>query len=343
MPTFMGRAKRDMLRVLAFAGIALAVAGEAAAQQAPPPRDDSPLARAFKPRLIQVGPDQRLMRKPSDAAAQVRDGDTIEIQAGAYEDCAVWRANRLTLRAVGGEVHVKDKSCEGKGIWVVYGDQVTIEGIRFSGAQVADRNGAGIRAHGGSFTVRNSVFERNENGILSNAGPEARIVIENSTFIGNGKCEPHCAHGMYINDAASLEVRNSTFRDQRIGHHIKSRARKTTVTGCRIEDGATGTASYLIDVPNGGEVLIEGNVLQKGRLSDNQGTAISIGAEGVRNPTPSIRVENNRLRSDVAAPEPVAFVRNLTTTPAMLKGNQVCGRTVALAGPGRVEDGKACP
>ncbi|WP_119420390.1 right-handed parallel beta-helix repeat-containing protein [Desertibaculum subflavum] len=329
------------VRRLMLAAIGLALASAAEAQPAAPAKDDSPLARAFRPRLLQVGPD-RMMRKPSDAAAQARDGDTVEIQAGTYEDCAVWRANRLTLRAIGGEVHLKDKACEGKGIWVLYGDQVIVEGIRFSGARVADRNGAGIRAQGGALTVRNSVFERNENGILTNTRPEARIVVEGSTFIGNGKCEPQCAHGMYINDAASLEVRNSAFRDQRIGHHIKSRARRTVVTGCRVEDGGTGTASYLIDVPNGGEVLIEGNTLQKGRLSDNQGTAISIGAEGVRNPTPSIRIENNRFRSDVAAPEPVAFLRNLTATPAVLDGNQICGETVALVGPGRVRAALPC-
>lgn len=318
------------------------LAADAAAQQAAPPRDDSPLARAFRPRTVQVGPDQRLMRKPSDAAAQARDGDTVEIRAGTYEDCAVWRASRLTLRAVGGEVHLKDKACEGKGIWVVYGDQVTIEGIRFSGAKVADRNGAGIRAQGGSLTVRSSVFERNENGILTNTAPTARIVIEGSTFIGNGKCEPQCAHGIYIGQAASLEVRSSIFRDQRIGHHIKSRALKTTVIGNRIEDGPTGTASYLIDVPNGGEVLIADNVLHKGRLSDNQGTAISIGAEGAHHPTPSIRIENNRFRSEVVAPEPVAFVRNRTETPARLKGNQVCGEAVPLIGPGAVQRARPC-
>jgi nitrous oxidase accessory protein NosD len=329
--------------VTLLASAALALAGQAAAQQATgPAKDESPLARAFRPRTVAVGPAERLMRKPSDAAAQARDGDTIEIKAGIYEDCAVWRANRLTIRAVGGEVHVKDRSCEGKGIWVVYGDQVTVEGIRFSGAQVGDRNGAGIRSHQGSLTVRNSVFERNENGILTNAGPTARVVIEGSTFVGNGKCEPHCAHGIYIGEVASLEVRNSTFRDQRIGHHIKSRARKTTVVSNRIEDGPSGTASYLIDVPNGGEVLVTDNVLHKGRLSDNQGTAISIGAEGGLYPTASIRIENNRLRSDIVGPEPVAFVRNWTQTPALLNGNQVCGQTVPLIGPGSAAGAKPC-
>lgn len=341
MPACLQWAKGAAACALVLAAL-FTVAGEAVAQQAAPPKDDSPLARAFRPRTVQVGPDQRLIRKPSDAAAQARDGDTVLIQAGTYEDCAVWRANRLTLRAVGGEVHLKDKSCQGKGIWVLYGDQVTVEGIRFSGAKVSDRNGAGIRAHGGSLTVRNSVFERNENGILTNAGAQARIVIENSTFIGNGKCEPHCAHGIYIGESASLEVRNSTFRDQKIGHHIKSRARKNTVTGNRIEDGPTGTASYLIDVPNGGDVLIEGNVLYKGRLSDNQSIAIAIGAEGSLHPTASIRIENNRFRSDVAAPEPVAFVRNWTTTPATIKGNQICGRTVALVGPGQARASLPC-
>jgi hypothetical protein len=322
----------------AMVGFALLLAAGAPGEAA---QSKAGQAEAAKPVTHLVGPN-RALRKPSDAAARVRDGDTVEIEAGDYVDCAVWRANRLTIRARGGEVHVRDKSCAGKGIWILQGDQITIEGIRFSGAAVPDRNGAGIRAHGGSFTVRNSVFERNENGILTNAGANARIVIEGSTFVGNGKCEPHCAHGIYIGEVASLEVRGSTFRGQKVGHHIKSRAKKTTVIGNRIEDGADGTASYLIDVPWGGEVLITGNLLHKGPLSENRGTAIAIGAEGARHPTPSIRVEDNNFRSDLVAPEPVAFIRNRTETPARLKGNRLCGAVAPLIGPGEAQATKWC-
>jgi len=322
------------LLLCAFVPVALA-----ADPPKPPAAPESPLSRAFKPRTLLVGPGHAL-KQPSAAAAVARDNDTVEIEAGTYVDCAVWNGRRLTIKARGGEVHVKDKTCAGKAIWVIGGDEVVVEGIRFSGAAVADKNGAGIRVQGAGLIVRNSTFENNENGILAAPAPGKRMLIENSTFTGNGKCDPVCAHGIYINKYAILEVRNSTFRAQRVGHHIKSRAQKTVITGNRIEDGAEGTASYLIDVPNGGDILINRNTLQKGPLSQNQGTAIAIAAEGARNPSSFMRIEENELRSDLVLPP--AFVRNYAETPAMLKGNRLCGAVTPLEGAGRVLDARPC-
>ncbi len=286
-----------------------------------------------------VGPD-RALKQPSDAARIVRDGDIVEIDPGTYADCAVWRANGLTLRGKGGLAVLRGKTCQGKAIWVIDGDGTTVERIRFSDAAVPDRNGAGIRLTNGSLTVRESVFDGNENGILAGDAPGKTVVVERSRFERNGRCDPLCAHGIYINRHDSLIVRDSVFRDQRIGHHIKSRALSTTVTGTTIEDGPTGTASYLIDIPNGGTVLIAGNRLQKADSSDNRTIAIAIGMEGARNPSQSIRIENNEFRSDVR--DEVSFVRNETTQGAILSGNALCGAVIALSGPGEVKSSRPC-
>jgi hypothetical protein len=48
----------------------------------------------------------------------------------------------------------------------------------------------------------------------------------------------------------------------------------------RLEDGPDGTASYLIDVTSGGEVVIADNVMQKGPKSENRSAAIHIAGEG---------------------------------------------------------------
>src|SRR5258707_94132 len=86
-------------------------------------------------------------------------------------------------------------------------------------------------------------------GALAADGAGKAIVIDNSRFESNGKCEPQCAHGIYIGEIQALTVRNSVFRGQKVGHHIKSRALETTVVDSRIEDGVDGTASYLIEIP----------------------------------------------------------------------------------------------
>jgi hypothetical protein len=81
-------------------------------------------------------------------------------------------------------------------------------------------------------------------------------------------------------------------------------------------------------------VLIQGNRLQKGKLAGNTGTAIPIGEEGVKNPTSELVFRDNSFVSDL--PNETVFVRNQTTTPAMLSGNHLDGHIIPLVGPGEV-------
>jgi hypothetical protein len=67
---------------------------------------------------------------------------------------------------------------------------------------------------------------------------------------------PRAAHEVDISI-----VKNSHFVESREGHHIKSRAQRTEVIGNDIQDGPRGTASYLVDIPEGGSLVIEGNTL----------------------------------------------------------------------------------
>jgi hypothetical protein len=282
--------------------------------------------------VLRVGPERDL-HAPSDAAAIAKDGDIVEIDPADYVDCAIWRANRLVLAAPDGPAHVRDRACDGKAIWVIAGDDVTVDNITFSGARVPDQNGAGIRAEGRNLTVRDARFLDNENGILAAPVEGSTILVERSLFEGNGKCAANCAHGVYVNRIERLKIVDSTFRGQQAGHHIKSGARALEVIGSTIEDGPEGTASYLIDVVSGGEVAITGNVMQKGPKSENWGTAIHIAGEGTPD-APAYRINRNRFRSD--HPNEGAFVRNRTAVPAALEANQLQGNVDPLVGPGTV-------
>ena len=100
--------------------------------------------------VLKVGPNQQYSR-PSEAARAARDGALVEIHGGQYEgDVAVWRQNDLTLRGVGERPHLRagGRAAEGKAIWVIKGDRVTVENVELSGARVPSRNGAAIRAEG---------------------------------------------------------------------------------------------------------------------------------------------------------------------------------------------------
>lgn len=285
-------------------------------------------------RVLEVGP-QHDLKSPSAAAAAARDGDIVQIEPGEYVDCAVWRANQLTIAGKGPGAVISTKTCQGKGLFVIGGRNVTVRNLTFTGARVPDANGAGIRAEGRNLTVERSRFIDNENGILAASDPQSTIRIVESEFAGNGSCAKDCAHGVYIGAVGRLHIERSRFLANRFGHHIKSRALVTELIGNDILDGDKGTTSYLVDVPNGGTVIMEGNVLEKGRLSHNPGTAIAIGAEGMKNPTTKLLFTQNRFSSHL--PGTTVFVRNLTNTEAVLVKNQIVGKVTPLAGKGSVQ------
>jgi|SRR5579884_1343926 len=284
-------------------------------------------------RLLQVGPDHRLP-SPSAAAAVAQSGDSIVIEPGRYTDCAVWRADHLTIMGTAGRTIVTGKACQGKALFVVDGNDVTIRGVTFTNARVPDGNGAGIRAEGGTLTVADSRFIDNEDGLLAAASPNGVITIADSTFIGNGTCRKACAHGVYVGHIALLRIRGSRFFATKEGHHIKSRALRTELVGNDIEDGPRGTASFLVDVPNGGSLVMRRNSMEKGPNSENATAAVMIGEEGITQPTRELVFTANRFVED--GPGPTIFVRNLTSAKAVLTGNACVGKVVALSGPGYV-------
>jgi hypothetical protein len=289
------------------------------------------LPLAASARELLVGPT-RVLKVPSQAATIAADGDIIRIDPGRYADCAIWNASHLVIEAAEPDVVIAGKTCAEMGIFITRGNDITIRGITFADASVIWHNGAGIRAAGDNLTVEHSRFIHNENGILAGGSPGSVVRITDSTFIGNGACIALCAHGVYAGaPIALLEIDHSVFVDTKVGHHIKSRARNTVIRDSSIQDGPAGTASYLIDIPNGGNVLIQGNTLEKGLHSQNPAVAISIGEEGVKNPTNALIIRNNVFHSD--EPERTLFVRNSTQTPADLSGNTVTGNVEPLTEP----------
>ena len=295
------------------------------------------LLPAAEARTLQVG-QGRQYGAPSAAAEAARDGDVILIAPGEYFDCAVWKASNLTIQGEGraDEVVITDKSCQGKGLFVTAGANITVRNLTLTRARVPDGNGAGIRSEGKDLTVEGVRFINNQNGILAGEQPGGTILIRGSEFVRNGTCEsPNgCAHGIYIGSMAKLRVEGSRFFNTREGHHIKSRAALTEIVGNDIQDGPDGTASYEIDIPNGGQVLVRGNTLQKGPKAENLTAAIMIGAEGVSQRTPEILVEHNTFTNQ--APDRTALVANRTATEAIVRNNRLSGDVRALRGDGSV-------
>jgi hypothetical protein len=281
---------------------------------------------------LRVGPGERFAA-PSAAAAAARPGDRILIRPGTYRDCAVWRAPDLSIEAEGGPVVITGPVCGDKALFVVAAPRITISGLTFRGAVAPAGNGAGIRAEGGDLTIRRTRFEENQTGILTATSiPAATVVIEESAFIGNGAWTGACGHGLYANALALLAIRRSRFEATRVCHHVKSRALRTEITDSEILDGAEDMASYQVDIPNGGDLLLARTALRKGPRSGNMRASVVIGAEGRLHPTRELRIEGNRFEN--LLPRGTVFVRNMTETPAVLAGNRLSGRVIPLEGPG---------
>ena len=280
---------------------------------------------------LQVGPD-KTYATPCAAATHVQDGDTVAIDAGVYSgDVCAWTADRLTLRGVGGYAHLEaaGQASGGKAIWVIQGDDTTVESIEFSGASVPDHNGAGIRQEGTNLTVRHCYFHDNEDGILAGDNPLSDILVTDSEFVDNGFGDG-LSHNLYINHVSSFTFEFSSSHRSYKGHALKSRAAETFVLYSRLADDAEGQGSYQIDLPNGGFAVVLGNVIQQGPAAENGGM-LTFAEEGATNEYQLLYVVNNTFVNDRGSG---TFVRNSSENAAVLSNNLFVGGGTALDGAG---------
>ncbi|HNF15561.1 MAG TPA: hypothetical protein PK453_17990, partial [Leptospiraceae bacterium] len=278
---------------------------------------------------ISVGPKEK-HRKIEDALNSARDGDTVLIQAGTYtESFTVSKKLKLIGK---GSVHITaPKAIPNQKAIIVSRADLTLENIELSGARVPDKNGAGIRQEKGNLTLIGCRVHNNENGILSGAVQDAELTVRKSEFYLNGHGDGY-SHGIYAGKIKKLTVEDSYFHDTKVGHHIKSRAFSTEITGSTLDDGS-GDASYNIDIPNGGNAVIRNNKVIQGEKNQNQ-TMLSYGAEGNLHSPSSILIEKNFFENHLKKGS--IAVKNSTSVQAVLKDNVFKNIAKALDGPGTV-------
>ncbi len=278
---------------------------------------------------LEVGPGQRYAL-PSAAIRDAHDGDTVLIAAGEYVDCAVVTASNLTIEGAGRDAStvIGSKICQDKGILVTQGANITIRNLTLSHARSTEHNGAGIRAEGKNLTIISVRFFDNENGILAAPVHDGTLLVRQSEFFHNGSCESACAHGIYANDQALVRIEATRFIATQHGHAIKSRAQRTEELGCDISDGPDGTASYEINIPNGGALVVRDTTLEKGPKAENHSAMIKIGDEDITQPAGEITIIDNRARND--GNFQTAFVVNMTKTSVTLKNNRLSGAITPL-------------
>jgi hypothetical protein len=258
------------------------------------------------------------------ALAVVRDGDTVEVVQGVYHETAAIERNKVTVRGIG-HVHIdcngirpiKDKAC-----LLLVGDNITLDNLEISGAQIdeaAGANAACIRNETNrSFTLRRIVCHDSQDGVLTEGGS---VVIESSEFYENSWTG--FTHNIYLSgNCPSATVRNSTFRDARVAHEFKSRCAKTTISDSIFRNTK---GSRALDLPDGGEVLISGGLIEQKAGVQNP-EIIGFAAESCNHPG-SMRV----LRTKISVAHPQAAIHNFDKC----QGQPIVLEGVVFEGPSR--------
>lgn len=305
--------------------------------------------------VLTVGTGKEFQTIQSAVAAS-KAGDTVEVNAGTYTVADLNITHDLTIEASGnGPVNVVAPGTityggnVSKGLFVVGSDttapNVTIEGLSFSGAKSAQSNGAGVRYQSGNLTLVDDSFANNQDGLaawpfVENTGT---VIVQGCTFNHNGAGDGQ-SHNLYIGEINTFIMENSISENANVGHEVKDRAFNSIIENNLITDTATGNASYSIDLPDGGNALIQGNTIVKGAHAST-GTVIHVGGDEQQNGG-TTTISNNVIVDNFVHPAAVNVVWNQTNDPnVILSNNNILGSPVGtlISGIGTIGTGNTNP
>jgi hypothetical protein len=292
---------------------------------------------------LTVGPGEEYSTL-SAAVAVSQNGDVIQVQAGTYtNDFPASITDNITIEGVGGLASfvATEAPPNEKGILVIgtalSSPTVTLDDLEFSGAAISEAEGgnaAGVRYQAGNLTINDSFFHDNQDGLLANADATGSITITNTEFANNGTTNG-LTHNIYIGAVGTFDITGSYITAANTGSEIQSRALVNNITDNRIVDGQTATASYSINLPNGGVDNVSGNSIEKGPNSPNDAFINFGGASAANGGTysdSSLTVSDNTIVNDKHI-NAVRAVVNSSTVTVNFTDNSVYGLTASqLAG-----------
>lgn len=257
-------------------------------------------ATAGEPRVLRVGP-KRAYKRPSEALAVARDGDTIEIDAGEYlnDAACINGLRRLTIRGVGGYAHIRmspgtgdqgPPQCDsrnrgltrkgGRGTWGFNGvADVLLERLEFSGAASSSGNSAGVRIvkAKGDFVLRDVRLHHNQNGLISSGNSDLSLLMERVVLDQNGRIDGGGReHNVYVGNIKKFTLRESYSRRSLGGQLVKSRALENHILYNRLTDERPVDSNYQLEFHGLGKAYVIGNVLRKRDGSTNCCTLLHI-------------------------------------------------------------------
>jgi hypothetical protein len=217
-----------------------------------------------------------------EVVRRAKDGDIIELMEGDYRGVLLIENRKLTLRGIGSKPSVikgDGKVVAAPALWTVRGGNVTLQNLEFRGARSQDGGGAGVRMEGGQLTVLRCTFFDNEHGLLATNDEAAELVIQGSVFGMAPRVRGGLYHLLDVGRIGRLNITATRFQQGFEGHLIKSRAREAFIGYNFIHDSVRGGASYELELANGGQAIVIGNVIGQGADSQNR-VVVAYGTEG---------------------------------------------------------------
>ena len=295
---------------------------------------------------LTVGPGEQY-NSLSAAVAAAQNGDTIDVQAGTYTNDFPQTINiNLTIEGVGGLASfvATEPPPNEKGILVIGnstdtgdGPNVTLDNLEFSGVTIsADEggNGAGVRYQSGTLTINHSYFHDNQDGLLANDDTLGAITITNSEFADNGSTSG-LTHNIYVTEVGTFSISDSYITAANTGNEIQSRALVNNIIDNNIIDGPTATASYSINLPDGGDDVITGNTIEQGPNSGNP-VFIGFSEDSSIYPNTALSVSDNVFLDDRHESDDLA-IYNLGTVEPSFTDNSVYGLSSSQISNGPVD------
>ncbi len=167
----------------------------------------------------------------------------------------------------------------GKGYWLKGSYPLTIENIYFTGPGGPSTEAPGNLpfvflgdSHAGDLQLNNVLVEYVSDG-TSGGQPGFGIYVRNSEFRYCSNSGPSGdTHFMYVTQAEEFIVTDSLYHHpgyKAVGHIIKSRAKRTHLIRTRLQDGEGNGSSYVLDLPEQGDVLLQDVILHHGPGAHN--------------------------------------------------------------------------
>lgn len=281
--------------------------------------------------LPRSNPEARVISSndyPSLAAAAraLKDGDVLKINAGVYQQALIINANNVVVEGEG-HVILEGAAAGGKAAIVNTGDFNEIRNIECRAIRVKAGNGACVRHEGKHLKLTHVYFHNSQSGLLTAYKPGLVEIID-SRFERLGHRGQ--AHGVYTN-GGQLRISNSLMLGAKgEGHEVKSRS-DVTIIEDSVVASLSSRDSRLVDVSNGGELVISRSVLQKGPNSANQ-DAIGYGLEGISHSNNRITLTENIFVLERSGSNVLVHARSAPPELTTEKNVVIAKRDPALAG-----------